>query len=131
MSRLALQEYLNDRIKNVKYYIEFNERKDDKDFFAHKELELYQMAQKYMKLTNELGCPLEICLKIMLNKIREITINYSDGGGYGSIYSEYITADISSIYYDIRKGIIIETNLCEVPIKDYKVNWFLKGDLSE
>lgn len=85
---------------------------------------------KLEDLEQDLCCPLEIVLKIMLRKIDEIIVNYGDGG-YGSPYTEYITANTSNIYYDIRKGLVIETNICDIPIKDYKVNWFLKENLSE
>lgn len=79
-------------------------------------------------LEDELGCPLEIISKILLGKLDEIIVNYGDGG-YGSPYTEYITANVTSnIYHDIRKGIVIETNICEIPLKDYGVNWWLKGD---
>ena len=85
---------------------------------------------KLEDLEDEFGCPLEIVSKIMLAKIDEIIVNYSDGG-YGSPYTESITASVSNIYHDIRKGIVIETNICEIPLKDYGVNWWLKGDKSE
>lgn len=86
---------------------------------------------KLEDLEDELGCPLEIVSKILLAKIDEIIVNYGDGG-YGSPYTEYIPASVSNnIYHDIRKGIVIETNICEIPLKDYGVNWWLKGEKSE
>ena len=65
MNKVTLKEYVNERIADIKHYIEFNERKNDKDFFAHKELELCQNAQKYRELTDELGWPLEVFYELL------------------------------------------------------------------
>ena len=120
MSRLILQEYLNERINDVNTYIKFNERKDDKDFFAHKELELYQMAQKYMELTNELGCPLEVVFKALKygiykkdeNIIFEATLRIYNGEAY-----------LCQPYDDQL--------LHKVLLKNHKKTWCLKEDMSE
>ena len=74
----------------------------------------------------KIGCPLEILLGIMLKKITEITVNYSDAGGYGSIYTEYVNTYIDGFYDDLVKGWVMETNLGEIPLKDYNINWFLR-----
>lgn len=116
MSRLTLQEYLNERIKNVEYYIEFNERKDDKDFFAHKELELCQMAQKYMLLTDELGCPLDVVFKALKQSeiysidecFEDLSLAVNCGGWY--LWNAY-----GGFLY----------------LKDYKKTWWLSSDLEE
>ena len=93
--------------------------------------EVMNKLGKLEDLEDKLGCPLEIVSKILLAELDEIIVNYGDGG-YGSPYTEYITANVTSnIYHDIIKGIVIETNICEIPLKDYGVNWWLKGDLSD
>ena len=70
-------------------------------------------------LQEELGCPLEVFINIMLGKITEIVVNYSDAGGYEPLYEELTTADVNGIIESF-KGLSIETNLCDVPIKDYQ-----------
>lgn len=127
MSELTLQKYLNERIKNVEYYIEFNERKDDKYFFAHKELELYQMAQKYMELNNELSCPLDVVFK--LRTAESILVK-----GYGNEFKTWET-DSFQLAWVKEPYILVFTNdgymLREYKLKDYKKTWWLKEDLSE
>lgn len=79
------------------------------------------------KLRKELGCPLEIFIKIMLKKIKEIIVNYGDAGGYEPLYYEYTKACVDGIIEQNDK-FFIETNLCGVPIEDYKKNWWLPSD---
>lgn len=126
MSRLTLQEYLNERIRDVNIYIELNERKNDKDFFAHKELELYQMAQKYMQLTNELGCPLDVVFK--LKDAESIFVK-----GYGNEFDTWETDDFYLVwertpYIEIFKN---GEPLRSYYLKDYKKTWWLSSDLEE
>ena len=40
---------------------------------------------------------------------------------YSDCFYFYIGDETRNIYYDIRKGLAIETNICDIPIKDYKV----------
>lgn len=91
---------------------------------------IYKLC-KLESLQEEIRCPLEIVLGIMLKKIKEITVNYSDAGGYGGPYPEYITINIDGLYDDLLYGWVMETNLGDIPLKDYKVNWWLRNDRSE
>lgn len=81
-------------------------------------------------LQEELGCPLDIFVNIMLGKITEIVVNYGDAGGYEPLYEELTTAYVSGIIesYEHVGCLCLETNLCDVPIKDYGKNWWLKGE---
>lgn len=120
MNNLTEKEYVNVRISDVKRYIKFNEREDDKDFFAHKELELYQKAQKYIELTDELGYPLEVVLKALKSNVWNdktkrqewVVLDYSNG--------EFILKSTKELYIDDNKSIL--------PLKDYGKTWWLKGD---
>lgn len=98
------------------------------------EYKAFQKLSNLEDLEDELGCPLEITLKIMLGKIDTIIVNYGEGG-YGSPYTEYATAYVDGLIdnnYKLQENRwFIETNICEIPLKDYKVNWWLKEDLSE
>lgn len=82
-------------------------------------------------LAKKLRCPVKIILKLMLREIESIIINYSDCGGYGTIYTEYVEAFVDGIYEDFDNHWIIETNICEVPLGDYGFDWWLKEDLKE
>lgn len=86
-------------------------------------------------IEEELGCPLEIITGIMLRKINEIYVNYGDGG-YNSPYEDICKASVDGLYDDenylsYNSNWVIETNLCPVPLKDYKTAWWLKEDRSE
>lgn len=85
---------------------------------------------KLEDLEEQLGCPLEVFVNIMLGKITEIVVNYSDAAGYDSLYEELTLACVSGIIESINYPgfLCLETNLCEVPIKDYQKNWWLKGE---
>lgn len=84
-------------------------------------------------IEEQLGCPLEVFINIMLGKIKEIVVNYSDAAGYYSLYEELTTAYVSGIIesYEHVGCLCLETNLCDVPIKDYQKNWWLKGEKDE
>ncbi len=85
---------------------------------------------KLEDLEEELGCPLDIFVNIMLGKITEVVINYSDAAGYDSLYEELVRTEVSGIIesYNYPNCLCLETNLCDVPIKDYHKNWWLKGE---
>lgn len=82
-------------------------------------------------LEKELGCPLEIVVKIMLGKIDEIVVNYSDSGGYATPYCEYTKAFVYGIYLEYNNEWVIGTQLCTIPIKDYGKTWFLEGEIDD
>ena len=96
---------------------------------------LTQITHKLGKLENlaeELGCPLDIFVSIMLGKIDEIVINYADACGYEPLYEELTLAKVDGIIDGcIHNCLCIDTNMCEVPLKDYHKNWWLKGEKDE
>ena len=125
MNKVTLKEYVNERIADIKHYIEFNERKNDKDFFAHKELELYQNAQKYIELTDELGCPLEV-----LFKLGELEKNGEAIFIKGETPSEFETFETDNFQVDFSHRRIIvfieKTDWTDTRVfyfKDYKKTW--------
>ena len=132
MNKVTLKEYVNERIADIKHYIEFNERKNDKDFFAHKELELYQNAQKYIELTDELGCPLEVFYELL--KERNYYFEYNEKVYYNkncyintvNVNDGFISVSVGN--EELRKKYIFDVKLY---FKDYKKTWWLKEDRSE
>lgn len=88
---------------------------------------------KLEDIEEELGCPLEAFVGIMLGKITEIVVNYGDAGGYEPLYEELTIANVSGIIesYEHPSRLCLETNLCDVPINDYGKNWWLKGERDE
>ena len=124
---------LNDCIDWVKIKLN-NHNKDLNGYDWNMLLAILQHLERIKDLEDELGCPLEILLKIMLGKIDKIIVNYGDGG-YGSPYPEYASAYVSGLIDNKFKlngnRWFIETNICDIPLKDYKINWWSKEDLSE
>lgn len=97
--------------------------------------DLYNKLGKLEDLENRIGCPLEIILKIMLKEIDTIFVIYGDGG-YNSPYDDIIPANVDGLYdmknyLDLESLWVIETNLCPIPLKDYKMTWWLNEDKSE
>lgn len=95
--------------------------------------EAIQKLGKLEDLEEELGCPLDIFINIMLGKITEIVVNYSDAAGYDSLYEEFTIAYVSGIIesYEHPGCLCLETNLCDMSISDYGKNWWLKGEKNE
>lgn len=127
------KDYLNLRIEDIKHYIKVNEREDEKDFFAYYELEICKKAQKYIELTEELGCPLEVVFKALKDgqvifkhifglenpkinlKAHKIAGLSFDGKNYGLwLYDNGYGDDEFYVY-----------------IKNYGKNWWLKEDLTK
>lgn len=132
MNKLTLQEYLDKRIKDIEHYIQFNERKDDKDFFAHKELELYQMAQKYMQLSNQIGCPLDIVFKALSeNCVYTVKDTNTDTQLSDNAEKCYKRVDSIHGFWGGQVWSLREFNAIVVRVKDYKKTWCLNEDLSE
>ena len=156
MNKVTLKEYVNERIADIKHYIEFNERKNDKDFFAHKELELYQNAQKYIELTDELGCPLEVVFKAL--KQKHIFVEEAYCCEAGEVYKledkklGYVNIDLSIQFTAVEKiddyfkefanrwcwqfQYNIDHNVYGwdwylVTLKDYKKTWWLSKTKEE
>lgn len=109
----------------------------DMDWEDRKEAEklIKQDLDKLSKLENleeELGCPLDIFVSIMLGKIDEIVINYAGACGYEPLYEELTLAKVDGIIDGyIHNCLCIDTNMCEVPVKDYHKNWWLRGEKDE
>ena len=121
MTKLTEKEYVNERIANIKHYIKFNERENDKDFFAHKELELYKKAQKYIELTDELGCPLAVVFNL-LNKEIVIFDKY-----IGNVLDIRKDGDVICIHY--FNGTLGYDEI--EPLSNYGKTFLLKEDRSE
>lgn len=116
MSRLI--DYANERIKDVEIYIEYNERKEDQDFFAHNELELYKIAKSTLELQNELGCPLDVVFKAL-----------KEGIIINNIYNEKVNFKCRLVYKNEELGWYFNIiNDGYVLLKDYGKTWWLKGD---
>lgn len=97
------------------------------EFWFYKEIK--SKLGRLEDLEEELGCPLEVFVGIMLGKITEIVVNYSDAAGYEPLYEELTIAYVSGIIESYEhRCLCVETNLCDVPIKDYQKNWWLKGE---
>ncbi len=97
--------------------------------------ELEKENTECKRLEKKIDCPLEIILKIMLKEINTIFVIYGDGG-YNSPYDNITPASVSGLYdmknyLELESEWVIETNLCPVPLKDYKVSWWIKEDRSE
>ena len=120
MKRLI--EYANGRIKDVEIYIEYNERKEDQDFFAHNELELYKIAKSTLELQNELGCPLDVVFKALKEGIYK-RCTYDIGITY--IKPQYLSFDGKC--FDCSIGDFLDY----VNVADYKKTWWLKEDRSD
>ena len=116
MNSLTEKEYVNEIIANVKHYIEFNEREDDKDFFAHKELELYKKARKYIELTEELGCPLEVVFKAL----KQMFVFHKE-----NIKIELLGLHIKSNELYLYGFVEDTTKAVYLYLKDYKKTWWL------
>lgn len=120
MNRLTKKDYKK-WIQCIGYYNKKN---------AQRLTEITHKLGKLEDLEEEIGCPLDIFMNITLGKITEIIVNYSDAGGYDSLYEELTLAKVSGIIesYEHIGCLCLETNLCDVPIKDYKKTWWLKGE---
>lgn len=124
MNKLTEKEYVNERITNIKHYIEFNEREDDKNFFAYKELELYKKAQKYIELTDKLGCPLDVLFKALQNGVwveaNPIDIDFENPK---TMYLEkFLTLEKR---LDETLCLDAKDYVDELELKDYKKTWWL------
>ena len=90
---------------------------------------IYDKLGKLEDLEEEIGCPLEIFLKLALKKIDTIFVEYDDG------WDNEFNAIVSSIYDDSKDyqepNWVIETNITTFKVKDYKKTWWLKKDRSE
>ena len=123
--------------KKIRHYCDTNI--DNEYTFADEDVSIGEIVDKLGPLEDDaekLGCPLEIITGIMLKRISEIYVNYGDGGGYNSPYGDICKASVDGLYDDEnylsnKSNWVIETNLCPVPLKDYKIAWWLKEDTSE
>ena len=105
---------------------------------------VYNKLGKIEDLEQDLGCPLEVVFKALMNGIKvddtglvntaftneEFNKNYKTNKYYSlSLYyiGEWYLADLSSPYGDSDCG----EYGCLVLLKDYKKTWWLKEDLSE
>ena len=84
----------------------------------------------YKQLEEELGCPLEVVVKALLNGVYESYIDYGDNNSIKIRHRE-----VRGIG---RDGLNVINPLCGYPecddwfeYKDYKKTWFLKKDKSE
>lgn len=102
-----------------------------KGFRFHSFNEYLNKLGRLEDLEEELGCPLEVVVKIMLGKIDEIVVNYSDSGGYATPYCEYTRAFVDGIYLEYNDKWVIDTQLCTIPIEDYHKEWWQKGEVNE
>lgn len=120
MNRLTKKDYKK-WVQDNGYYTKKN---------AQRLTKIQHKLGKLEDIEEEIGCPLDIFMDITLGKITEIIVNYSDAAGYDSLYEELTIAYVSGIIesYEYPGCLCIETNLCDVPIKDYKKTWWLKGD---
>jgi hypothetical protein len=90
-----------------------------------------QKLGKLEDLEEQIGCPIEIFLKLALKEINEIYVEYDDGWDNGlyqaNVYNIY---DKSSEWSD-KSDWTIETNITEFKVNDYKKTWWLREDKSE
>lgn len=132
-----MQEYNINSIKELEILINSHKKLGEKiidlsadlGMFQNENINLTKDIEKYWNLEEKLGCPLEVIVNILLGKRPEIVVNYADACGYEPLYEQLTetTADaiIDGCYHNC---LCIETNLCEIPIKDYHKNWWLKGE---
>ena len=133
MNRLTEKEYVNERIANIKHYIEFNEREDDKYFFAHKELELYKKAQKYIELNDELGCPLEGVFRALMNGscgsiVIFIQNDYNEAyekGLYKRVVIDSLARACNGNDFYFRCIDTLTYRIYNLYLKDYQKTWWL------
>ena len=125
MSKEGLKIFLDKRIADIKRYLEINGREEDEENFSpSEELTICNIAKNTIALEEELGCPLEVVGKAILQNCI-----------YVLECEDYKETEIGFINQDGEKGYVISVDEWEngnqVWLSDYKKTWWLKEDKSE
>jgi len=121
MNRENLKAYLEKQIADIKHYLKINGRKEDEDGFSPSEdLQICNIAKNTIDLEEQLGCPLEVYVKINQRNIVNV---YDVRGDNYIIKPDTFTKD-SFLAVDCFKLIECMWNM-------YCKTWWLKKDKSE
>lgn len=123
-----LQEYLIERINNTKPI--------DKDLPESMQFEVYQSAQKYINITEQFGCSIEVFMEaikndIIVEKYRfDVDPDYDWDDTY--VHSNIVASKNLGLFIDYNKDwfLLLETedDCFYYYLKDYKKTWWLPSD---